>query len=294
LRAAVTKLSRLTRCLRVPANAAGRDWVVGDLHGHRSVFERQLERVAFDPRRDRVFSVGDLIDRGPESLEALSLIEEPWFFAVLGNHEMMLLDYLGYYKSRVYSRKVFARGGGQWIGQAIADRRKTLLRLAERLAALPLAIHVEAENAFNVMHGDLLPFGGGACALFDEPTVCVHDVDRATSSRLNIAQASGLATDALHYGEHSVRITESPFGELPVTYVGHSPVRHVTVHRSYVYIEQGVCARPEKQDTARGPTVLEHAGFSQWLKGVVAARSFVAPTDTLSSPTPLRNATRAT
>ena len=75
----------------MPANGGGRDFVVGDLHGHRRLFEFELEHLGFDPACDRVFSVGDLVDRGPHALETLRLIEEPWFHAVLGNHELALL-----------------------------------------------------------------------------------------------------------------------------------------------------------------------------------------------------------
>lgn len=87
----LTKLFKVHHCLRIAANACGRDLVVGDLHGHRGLFEQALEQLDFDPSRDRVLSVGDLINRGPQSLATLSLIEQPWFHAVLGNHELMLL-----------------------------------------------------------------------------------------------------------------------------------------------------------------------------------------------------------
>ena len=95
-RTIVPKISKIKRCLRLQSTAKGRDLVVGDLHGHRSLLEQELDRLGFDPSCDRVLSVGDLIDRGPESFETLSLIDEPWFHAVLGNHELMLLNFLGY------------------------------------------------------------------------------------------------------------------------------------------------------------------------------------------------------
>ena len=157
--AATLKITRLARCLRLSANSVGRDFVVGDLHGHRALFERALEQVAFDPARDRVISVGDLVDRGPDSLGTLALIEEPWFHAVLGNHELMLLNDLGYYDSRVHARRAWPHGSGHWIHEAALRHRKLLRRLADRAAALPLSIHVDGEVPFNVMHGDLHPVG---------------------------------------------------------------------------------------------------------------------------------------
>ena len=73
----------------------------------------------------------------------------------------------------------------------ISRHRKRVRRLADRLACLPLAIHVEAEVAFNVMHGDLAPFGSSQACLFEDEDVCVHEADRSTSSRLNFHEALG-------------------------------------------------------------------------------------------------------
>src|SRR3546814_1363745 len=71
----------------LPANTAGRDFIVGDLHGCLDLLQVELARIAFDPTRDRLFSVGDLTDRGPDSMGCLRLLREPWFYAVHGNHE---------------------------------------------------------------------------------------------------------------------------------------------------------------------------------------------------------------
>ena len=247
--------------------------MIGDLHGHRSLLEEQLDRFGFDPSCDRVLSVGDLIDRGPESLATLSLLEEPWFHAVLGNHELMLLNYLGYYSSRIHSRKSFPTGCGQWIGEAVAKSPKKLGRLADRVAALPLALHVEDELPYNLTHGDLNAIGSRQEILFSEETICVHEADRATSSRLNFGEALESGLVGLSFADHRVQISQRPFGDLRLTYVGHSPIRHVTVHNSYVYIDQGVCARLSRQGGHRPPTVLDHRQFSYWLEGVAVARA---------------------
>jgi serine/threonine protein phosphatase 1 len=68
-------------------NTRGRDLIVGDIHGCFSRLGAHLNYLQFDPARDRLFSVGDLIDRGPESEHALEWLAQPWFHAVKGNHE---------------------------------------------------------------------------------------------------------------------------------------------------------------------------------------------------------------
>lgn len=76
------------------SNAHGRDYIVGDLHGCTNMLLALLDHVQFDPAADRVFSVGDLVDRGPDSEGCLALLEHPWFHAVLGNHDAMLLAWI--------------------------------------------------------------------------------------------------------------------------------------------------------------------------------------------------------
>ena len=45
-------------------NTEGRDFVIGDLHGCYDEFLAVLADISFDTKIDRMFSVGDLIDRG--------------------------------------------------------------------------------------------------------------------------------------------------------------------------------------------------------------------------------------
>lgn len=268
----MTKPFKVHRCLRIAANARGRDLVVGDLHGHRDLFEQALERLTFDPSRDRVLSVGDLINRGPQSLATLSLIEQPWFHAVLGNHELMLLNYLGYYGSRLHSRKSFASGGGDWINAAISHHRKAVARLADRVAMLPLALHVQGDVPFNVTHGELHSIGSLQQALMQRASICVHEADAATSSRARFGAALKSALLDLRFDRHALRISDSPIGDLPITYVGHSPVAPIIVHDSYVYIDQGVGGASSRRAESRLPTVLDHRRFAYWLGGVASAR----------------------
>lgn len=258
-------LSRVKRCTVLPGNDAGRDFVVGDLHGHRSLLERQLEILGFDTHCDRLFSVGDLIDRGPDSLATLALIEEPWFHAVLGNHELMLLDHLGYYRSRLQWGKGFANGGGAWIVEALSQQRRVVQRLADRVAALPMALHINSALPFNVMHGDLLPIGSRQDKLLRNASISVHKAETITSSRDNLAHALKAPLRLRRFDDHSVQLSGQVLGELPLTYVGHSPVQHVTVHNSYVYIEQGLSRAVLRGHGRALPTVLEHHRFASWL-----------------------------
>ncbi|MEM1448612.1 MAG: metallophosphoesterase [Planctomycetota bacterium] len=70
---------------------ADRRIFVGDLQGCRAEFEDLLEAVGYDPGTDSLHPVGDLVNRGPDSLGALRLCRELGTEPVLGNHDVHLL-----------------------------------------------------------------------------------------------------------------------------------------------------------------------------------------------------------
>ncbi|MEX2488879.1 MAG: symmetrical bis(5'-nucleosyl)-tetraphosphatase [Pseudomonadales bacterium] len=67
-------------------------YVFGDLQGCFDQFQQLLEKIHFDPSNDRLWFVGDLINRGPDNLEILEFVmalNDP--VIVLGNHELHFL-----------------------------------------------------------------------------------------------------------------------------------------------------------------------------------------------------------
>jgi len=68
-------------------------YAVGDLQGCLEPLQCLLEQVAFDPTRDRLWLVGDLVNRGPQSLETLRYLHSirESLVCVLGNHDLHLL-----------------------------------------------------------------------------------------------------------------------------------------------------------------------------------------------------------
>lgn len=131
-------------------NTSGRDFVVGDIHGCYSDLRRVLDREHFDPGNDRLFSVGDLIDRGPQSIEALEWLAKPWFHACIGNHEEMLLN--APHDENIRLNWVMFNGGDWWMkldGETRREFRDALLRL-------PIAMEIEtAHGHVGIVHADI-------------------------------------------------------------------------------------------------------------------------------------------
>jgi len=136
-------------------NTQGRDFVVGDIHGHFDLFDQALEAVNFNPEKDRIISVGDLVDRGPRSADCHKYLSKKWFYAVRGNHEQMFLD--------IYRDKSFDYSSvednhkllemTQWIKD---EDLKTLDKIREKLENIPLALEIKTtKGIIAFVHADV-------------------------------------------------------------------------------------------------------------------------------------------
>lgn len=136
-------------------NKVGRDLIVGDIHGHFSKLQKALDAIGFDENRDRLFSVGDLVDRGPESDQAMEWVANPWFHAVQGNHEDMAIRWPN---GNMDAGNYLANGGG-WN---LSNPNELQREISETLAALPIAISLETESGLiGIVHADC-PFSSWA------------------------------------------------------------------------------------------------------------------------------------
>ncbi|MBW4472980.1 MAG: serine/threonine protein phosphatase [Stenomitos rutilans HA7619-LM2] len=65
--------------------------IIGDVHGHYEGLMTLLEAIA-PGTGDQLYFLGDLIDRGPDSADVISFVQENGYNCLLGNHEQLLLD----------------------------------------------------------------------------------------------------------------------------------------------------------------------------------------------------------
>jgi len=138
-------------------------YAIGDLQGCYDPLRRLLDYISFDPAADRLWFVGDLVNRGPASLQVLRFVKAlgPAATVVLGNHDLhLVMQSEGYGKANKEDT----------FGDVLAapDRDELLFWLR----AQPL-FHVE--DGWAMVHAGLLPGWtvGQAQALSDEASAAL-------------------------------------------------------------------------------------------------------------------------
>ena len=134
-----------TRTVR--ANPRGRDLVVGDVHGCFRTLDRALTELRFDTDPDRLFGVGDLVDRGPHSAVALMWLENRFDAVVMGNHERPLLYWFDPH------RRASSAHQPAWLRRIPRTQHR---RWRAALARMPVAVTIEtAYGAVGLVHADV-------------------------------------------------------------------------------------------------------------------------------------------
>lgn len=124
-------------------------FAVGDIHGCFSILEAQLKKVEFDKEKDMLISVGDLVDRGPESHLAKDYVKYPWFKHILGNHELMTLDHLN------GNSYMHTHNGGGWMADMPQEEKE---KHVDALLNAPHMLEILTPRGYHVgfVHADLV------------------------------------------------------------------------------------------------------------------------------------------
>lgn len=214
--------------LRFKKNQTGRDLVVGDIHGHFSKLQAALDAAGFDPARgDRLFSVGDLVDRGPESAAVLEWLQRPWFHAVQGNHEDMAICWG---QGQRMDREIYAANGGLWnIYNTLPERAE----ISFSLSCLPLAIELETDAGLvGIIHAGC-PFDS-----WDDLRTMIMGGGLLTPAGINLLRQQCLwDRSRIEHGD------EQPVAGVRAVVVGHTPVSCAPYTLgNTIYIDSGAWA----------------------------------------------------
>ena len=124
------------------------NYVIGDVHGCFATFQALLEKIRFQPATDRLWFVGDLVNKGPDSVSMLRWTYEHRDVAqvVLGNHDLHLLRvYLGLREAKSSDR----------LDEVLTARDAP--KLIDWLQRCPLVLEVDGSL---VVHAGILPVWG--------------------------------------------------------------------------------------------------------------------------------------
>ena len=208
---------------KFPRNTAGRDFAVGDIHGHFTRLQRALDAIGFDPAADRLFSVGDLVDRGPESWQVLEWLAKPWFHPVRGNHEQMLIMSA----KQELDGELYLQNGGAWfLGLPSSEKQE----LAAQLGELPLMIEVDtAAGPVGIVHANCHPRGWTVTQEIMTPGLHSQHFREVMMEHLQWDRSRMSGDDSMKGDVHDLR----------ALVVGHTPVRAPAVVGNVWHIDTG-------------------------------------------------------
>lgn len=226
-------------------NTVGRDFVFGDVHGCLETFQALLEKIHFDESKDRAFMEGDLVDRGPHSLDMLLMTRLPWFHAQRGNHEEFICQYMDGKPSAI--GRCHIENGGEWFYNLPEEGKIAALELVR---ALPFCMSIDtAFGTVGMSHAGVL-----------------DDWNTHVDSWMNHASLSKNKLEKLYHRTLWSRSriknnVTTPVTGVPLVMVGHSPVPEVCALGNVLYIDTGCGA-------GRWPAAWQEAGYNPRLTAV--------------------------
>lgn len=128
----------------------GTDYLVGDIHGCFTKLYEELDKIGLNYEIDRLFCVGDYVDRGPESKDVVDFLAKPWVFGVMGNHEQMAIDYAAGFGQK----DMYTQNGGKWFIDLTNSEQQMI---AQVFAELPIMIELETANGIvGIVHAECI------------------------------------------------------------------------------------------------------------------------------------------
>lgn len=96
--------------------------VIGDVHGCAKTLLALIKKI---PTEVDLYSVGDMIDRGPSNVETVQIFQSHKIRAVMGNHEWLFLQ--GAYPNDTLHKVWLKNGGVTTNGEFKTDNEKNIL-----------------------------------------------------------------------------------------------------------------------------------------------------------------------
>ena len=206
---------------RITGNVSGRDFICGDIHGCYSLLYSELNKLNFDETKDRLFCTGDLVDRGPESLDVLDILDKSWFHSVLGNHDLFACEF---YANKLnpnmeFNESIYKLNGGDWF---ISLDIETQRIIANKFSKLPIAIELESKGELiGIVHADC-PFND-----WNDFKFKLQNPDR------------NLILECIWNRDRIKNKDQTSINNIDRVYHGHTVLENVEVYGNRYYIDTG-------------------------------------------------------
>ncbi|WP_162815031.1 metallophosphoesterase [Erythrobacter aureus] len=213
-------------------SSARRVLTVGDIHGCFDRLERQLDELGFDPDQDVLVLLGDLVDRGPHSDQALEWCDRAGVRRVLGNHEQ-IVDYAVNRGAKGFHH----RAGGIWFEQIVEPEKRR--NWAETLMDAPVAMEITTPGGRRVgfVHADV-------------PTNCWTQLEKVLTSPDHPEHDDTWAhcmwerhridrIEHLRDNPESARPVPQPIRGIDHVFFGHTIVHQALTHQNCSFIDTG-------------------------------------------------------
>jgi len=226
------------KILKLPLDKTKRHFIVGDLHGRYQSFLNLLEEADYDEDNDIIYSVGDMIDRGPKSYEVIKYFTTmPNAYSVMGNHEYMMMTDSWY--------SVWVANGGIKCMDSLRSNGKDHEWLIEQVKDLPWIIEVgddNDENAFRIVHADYDPLYDDNTAerVLSEATNEEGEFNGEDNNIQSLIWGRSTITEAMTNLSNMKPLTyymEFHTDRKRHNYVGHTPIKRITTVKDITFID---------------------------------------------------------
>jgi serine/threonine protein phosphatase 1 len=206
------EIIKMNQHVKYGKNDRGRDFIIGDLHGCYDILQKAMWNNDFNENIDRLFSVGDLVDRGDKNVECARLLYEPWFHSVMGNHERMYIDAYddGSLGQDGSVMGMYLHNGGNWSSQI---DKETEIELLELFQKMPISITiVRGDETIGICHA--------------EPPKDWDNIENTSESNLL-------------WGRNIIKMNSIDVKNTTRTYHGHTPVASYRIIGNAYFIDTG-------------------------------------------------------
>lgn len=198
-------------------NTKGKDYVVGDIHGEFKQLEKKLDLIGFNENTDRLYSLGDLTDRGQHSKDVFEWMNKKWFYPIRGNHEELLISV----NKSIFTEAavVYYRNGGEWYFDLTKKEQK---KVAKYYKSLPTAITVETNfGPVGLIHAD-----------------CPVETWSFLNKLLNSSQSIDIERKCI-WSRQRLHIHDQIIPDVRAIIIGHMKQDAMTQHGNFYLIDTG-------------------------------------------------------